>query len=329
VLRWPYLPGVLLIAAAASPALPAAPRLTAEVVDELKRVHARFHGTPGTVARWGDQLTATPEFFAPLREPHRNVDEPTAALLRGLQGRLARGCWDWQAEDDAPGLGPGQRTSWALQKGPSGRRRIDEWLAAQQPEVVVILWGTNDLGAVDPAAYHQQLTEIVRTAKNHGSIPLVTTVPPRVGKEREAYQFALAARQVAAAERVPLIDLHREVLRRAPGGKWAGTLIDADGASLTAPKEPGRDFDEAALNRHGQNLRNYLTLHALGEVDAQVLAPFRRTAMHRWAGAGLVGLTVAVGAWTLWDLRRSNRFEGMNPLAQPPRPQASKRARHK
>ena len=64
---------------------------------EAVRVHARFHGRPGTFAQFGDSITETLAFWAPLKHARKNAPPrmehafrigrrvPASGMLAGLE----------------------------------------------------------------------------------------------------------------------------------------------------------------------------------------------------------------------------------------------------
>jgi lysophospholipase L1-like esterase len=146
------------------------------------------------------------------------------------------------------------------------------------------MFGTNDLTQLDVIEYREKLKSVLQRCLDNGTIPLVTTIPPRHGLEERASQFAQAAREVAQELRLPLIDYHAEILRRRPKD-WDGaleafrgyetyevpTLIAGDGVHPSNPRRWMGDFSAEALRSSGYGLRNYLTVLRYAEVIEKVL----------------------------------------------------------
>ena len=63
----------------------------------------------------------------------------------------------------------------------------------------------------------------MRRCLANGTVVILSTIPPRHGKEEKAAQFAEAARRVAQRQRVTLCDFRREILSRRPDD-WDGAL---------------------------------------------------------------------------------------------------------
>ena len=247
-------------------------------VEPMRRVHRRFKGKPGTLAQYGDSITVTMAFLAPFSwgpkiapkncPPHvqREMDKITAYADRKL----------WRAWKGAQWGNTGMMMSnWLL-------ANVDTWQRKMQPEVAVVMFGTNDIGRIWPPAYTENMAAALRRMMADGTVPILTSIPPCHRPGHRAYW--LAALSIAHGLEVPLIDYYAEVLRRRPDD-WDGrlekfsaykgyqvpTLISRDGTHPSNPKDFMNDFSEEALNKNGYTLRNYLTLRKYYEVITKVL----------------------------------------------------------
>ena len=200
--------------------------------------------------------------------PHvqREMDKITAYADRKL----------WRAWKGAQWGNTGMMMSnWLL-------ANVDTWQRKMQPEVAVVMFGTNDIGRIWPPAYTENMAAALRRMMADGTVPILTSIPPCHRPGHRAYW--LAALSIAHGLEVPLIDYYAEVLRRRPDD-WDGrlekfsaykgyqvpTLISRDGTHPSNPKDFMNDFSEEALNKNGYTLRNYLTLRKYYEVITKVL----------------------------------------------------------
>jgi lysophospholipase L1-like esterase len=244
----------------------------------MTRVHARFGGRPGTFAHFGDSITVSLAFWSPLPHDRKNASPEMERAYRLFEGRLRPECWrDWKG----PGFGNdgGRTIRWAVEN-------VKKWLAELNPEVALIMFGTNDLTVLERDEYREGLRAVVRRCLDNGTVAILSTIPPRHGHAGKAAAFADAAREVARELAVPLVDYHAEILRRRPDD-WDGaseefrkyegydvpTLISRDGVHASAPGRFGGDYSEEALWSHGYNLRNHLVLMAYAEVLEALAAP--------------------------------------------------------
>lgn len=247
-----------------------------EWVPAMREVHGRFRGTPGTFAQFGDSITVTMAFWAPLRDARRNAPPEMARAFETVNRYMRPECWrQWKGPQY--GSEGGTTVRWAEQ-------HLDEWLKRLDPEVALVMFGTNDLHSSSLDEYRQGLGNVVRRCLDRGTVVILSTIPPRHGFEKKAADFAEAARQIARQWRVPLVDYHAEILRRRPND-WDGagpafaqyegydvpTLICRDGVHPSHPRKYQSDYSDEALRSCGYSLRNYLVLLAYAEVIEKVL----------------------------------------------------------
>jgi lysophospholipase L1-like esterase len=246
-------------------------------VAAMKKVRSHFTGTPGTLALFGDSITVSLAFWAPLRGEPKGMPKE-AAQAHGLVKKYLRPeCWaGWRGP--RYGNNGSMTIRWA-------HDNVDKWLKDLNPEVAVILFGTNDLGVLQEKEYEQKTAEVVERCLKNGTMVILTTPPPRSGLVEKSKRFAEAIRRVAHDKRVPLIDYHAEILKRRPDD-WDGTLarfkgvkgseyevptlIARDGVHPSNPRAH-QDYSEGSLRCNGYALRSYLTMLAYAEVVRRVL----------------------------------------------------------
>ncbi len=246
-------------------------------VEPMRKVHARFTGEKGTLAQFGDSITVTLAFWTPmLYQPPKNMDEAAAADYALVKGRLQEKCWrQWKG----PEFGSAGRMTirWA-------HENVDGWLRQMNPEAAAIMFGTNDLNALEVEEYEQKTREVVRKCLDNGTVVILSTIPPRHGRLEKAQEFAEAVRRVGRDLNVPVCDYMAAVLQRRPDD-WDGTLdrfrpregydvltlIAGDGVHPSNPREFQNDFSEQALATGGYTLRNYLVLRDYARVIRFVL----------------------------------------------------------
>ena len=239
--------------------------------EAMARVHARFQGKAGTFAHFGDSITESLAFWTPLKYDRRNATPELELAFQKVNAYLQPECWrDWKGPEF--GNQGGQRVRWADEN-------VAAWLEKLNPEVALVMFGTNDLRDVEVVEYRQRLRSVVRKCLSHGTVVILSTIPPRHDFVAKAASFAEAARQVARELHVPLIDFHAEILKRRPTD-WDGTmdrfqafqghdvptLIARDGVHPSAPKQYENDYSAEGLRCHGYNLRSLLVLMKYAEV---------------------------------------------------------------
>jgi hypothetical protein len=244
--------------------------------EPMRKVHARFTGKPGTLALFGDSITVSLAFWAGLPHSHKNMDDATRAALDTVNAYQVKECWSkWRGP--AYGNEGGMTVRWA-------NDNVEKWLKKLNPEVAVILFGTNDLGGVPLDEYEKKLRVVVKKCLDNGTVVILTTLPPRSGLADRAKKVAEAARKVAKDLQVPVCDYHGEILRRRPDD-WDGasakfkefkgydvpTLIARDGVHPSNPRKYAGDYSAEGLKSNGYVLRNHVTLHSYAAVIRHVL----------------------------------------------------------
>jgi len=238
-------------------------------VEPMKAVRAKFTGQSGTIAQFGDSITITMAFFVPLQYDIQNLPEDLKDAHAWIRKYVQARCWrGWKG----PQFGNEGRTTtdWAM-------KNMDGWLKALNPEVALIMWGTNDTyQGPKPPQYTDNLRTIVQKCLDNGTIPILYTIPPKgdqAGNPKATQHvetFVEAARTVAAEKKIPLIDFYKEMMTRQPTN-FAKTLL-GDGLHPSYPSQYQRDFSEEGLKNSGYTLRNYLTLKRYYEVHQKVLS---------------------------------------------------------
>jgi len=245
-------------------------------VEPMRKVHARFSGRPGTFAHFGDSITVSLAFWTPLLYEPKNMSAPMREALDLVKGYMRKECWrDWKG----PAFGnEGSMTiRWAFDN-------VDKWLKDLNPETALIMFGTNDLHALELDEYRDKTRAVVRKCLDHGTAVLLSTIPPRHGYDAKAATFAEALRAIAREEKVPLVDYHAAILERRPDD-WDGateqfaafkdydvpTLISRDGVHPSNPKAFENDYSPEALRSNGFNLRSYVVLLRYADVIRRVL----------------------------------------------------------
>lgn len=245
-------------------------------VEPMRRVRAKFKGKPGEFAQFGDSITNSRAFWSSLRYKRDNAPPEMVKAFQRVSDRMLQDCWDRKGPENG---NQGRMTiRWAHQN-------VAKWLRTMNPEVAVVMFGTNDLNSVPAEEYERKLREVVQQCLDNGTVVLLSTIPPRNRFESKSAKYADLIRKVAAELNVPLIDYHAEILKRRPED-WNGalqkfddyqgydvpTLIACDGVHPSAPKAYRGDYSQESLRKNGFALRNYLTLMKYAQVIEHVLA---------------------------------------------------------
>ncbi len=259
----------------------AAPGADPDWAAPMREVHARFTGTPGTLALLGDSITHSVAFWAPLESAPKDLPADDARALAAVRAHMKAECWrGWRGPDY------GNQSSMTIRWADEN---VEKWLKKLNPEAAVLMFGTNDLAQLDAKEYEAKTRAVVQKCLKNGTVVILTTIPPRAGMLPKAKAFADVQRRLAAVYHLPLVDYQAEILRRRPTD-WDGslpqfkayaadgyqvpTLISGDGVHPSNPAKHA-DYSPAALDRNGFQLRSVLTLRAYAEVIRTVLAANR------------------------------------------------------
>ncbi len=134
-----------------------------------------------------------------------------------------------------------------------------------KPAYALIMFGTNDVAHLTLKTYAYNMGLIVKTSIEHGVIPIISTIPVRIGYEEQVTAFNEALVKVARRYNIPLWE-------------YGGAMQSLPDAGLSPdgvhPSIPPRGYKGAADFRasnlyYGYVIRN---LTALQMLDAVVLA---------------------------------------------------------
>ncbi len=236
-------------------------------VEAMRQVHKRFKGTPGTLAQYGDSITITDAFlssyaYARKIEPKKCTPE-VKKECQVVEKYADLSLWrKWK------GIGnTGCTTSDWLSGG------VARWQKKLNPEAAVIMFGTND--GMSAPQYAENIASSLRRMMADGTVPLLSSPPPKSGGDKSPYWRACIA--IAEGLKVPLIDFYAEILRRRPDD-WDGQLPQFkkykgyQQPTLMHDAHPSNcgqyvnDFSEEGLNKNGYNLRNYMTIRMYSQV---------------------------------------------------------------
>jgi len=248
--------------ALAAPAVAPAP----EWVAAMKAVHAGFDGTAGYVAQFGDSITYSMAFWKPF-----SWSDPDAYIPDdGLPKKPAEGRWRDAikgAGNDGKEAAEGNYSGWTVQ---NLLQVVPQVLAKRKPEAAILMIGTNDgKGNKLADGYKDGLERVIKMCLEAKCIPILSTIPPMRGCPDSVAAANAIVKELAAAHKVPLVDYHAAILKRAPEGKWDGTLISGDGIHPSGGD--GANYSEENLAKSGYALRNFVTFMAYREVFFRVL----------------------------------------------------------
>lgn len=267
--------------------LPVVPALGPVVTDHLERVEERgerLGNNPGVFAKVGDSITASPSFLQALA-----CQPPRLGAWGGLRTTLEF----FGATSVPPGaeeaqcavsnsfsrLGVAAVGGWRVVDALSPRESFPECeglpavsceLQLLRPSVALIMFGTNDLEDFTAAEFRRDLARLTRLVSGAGTIPVLSTIPPRPRKpfSQRASRFNAEIAALAENRALPLWNFWREMVE--PGVPHLGLSGDGVHPSVICPPCTAIDFRSAGL-RQGYALRNLGALRVLDRLRRRVL----------------------------------------------------------
>jgi hypothetical protein len=133
-----------------------------------------------------------------------------------------------------------------------------------RPSVAVIMFGSNDIAALEPKHFDFFLRVVVHQTIEQGIIPLLSTFPGSTRSEERTHQFNQIIVQVARDYDVPMMNLWA-ALQPLPG-------VGRDGSVYLSKYsyESVGNFTEDGL-QYGYNMRNLLVLRSLDMLWREVI----------------------------------------------------------
>jgi hypothetical protein len=267
--------------------LPVVPALGPAVTDHLERVEdrgERLGNDPGVFAKVGDSITASPSFLQALacRPPSWGA---WAGLRTTLEffGATAVPAGSEEAQcavsNSFSRLGVAAVGGWRVVDALSPRESLPECeglpavsceLQLLRPSVALIMFGTNDLEDFNAVEFRRDLARLTRLVSSAGTIPVLSTIPPRAREpfSQRVARFNAEIAALAENRALPLWNFWRELVE--PGVPHLGLSGDGVHPSVICPPCTAIDFRPAGL-RQGYALRNLGALRVLDRLRRRVL----------------------------------------------------------
>ncbi|HEX5593907.1 MAG TPA: SGNH/GDSL hydrolase family protein [Solirubrobacterales bacterium] len=252
----------------------------------LQKVAARgerFGNSPGVFVKIGDSITASPSFLQALacRRPRLGAWSELGGTLEffgatpvppGAEEALC------PISNSYSRLGvaavPGWRALDALSplESPSecqGLPAVSCELQLLRPSVALIMFGTNDLEEFTAVEFRRDLAGLTRLVSRAGTIPVVSTIPPRVQRpfSQRVARFNAEIAALAENRALPLWNFWRQLVE--PGVPDQGLGEDGVHPSALCPPCTAIDFRPTGL-RYGYALRNLGALRVLDRLRRRV-----------------------------------------------------------
>lgn len=251
-----------------------------EYAPAMRKVAEKFRGRPGVVLHVGDSIThANP--YGQWARFGKGQSEEDKELLKWMHCGADDETDGWfLARFDHPDGGRshtaagGMRADELLAGGKQKLPALAELLKKYQPQMVVLMIGTNDVAQGRKTEdYLANVEKGVSTISDAGSICILSTIPPFFGRPEASAKHNDGLRSLAKKHSLPLIDYEKEILLRRPTD-WNGTLLNKDDAHPSAGNEKvnsSAEPTEENLATSGYLLRGWLSVMKIAEVKQAVL----------------------------------------------------------
>jgi len=266
--------------------LPVTPTLGPVVVSQLEKVASRgerLGNHPGVVAKIGDSITASPSFLQALAcsPPQLGQWNELRGTL-GFFGRTAvpRGSEEVQCavSNSYSRLGVAAVGGWRAADALLPRESFPECkglpavsceLLLLRPAVALIMFGTNDLEEITAVQFRLDLARAVRLVSSAGTIPVISTIPPRARQpfSLRVARFNAEIAGLAENRALPLWNYWRQMVE--PGVPRSGLSRDGVHPSVFCPPCTAIDFRPVGM-RQGYALRNLGALRVLDRLRREV-----------------------------------------------------------
>jgi len=217
--------------------------------DATAGIHKRFRGKPHYWACLGDSITYSRAFAVPItyqKHPDNPLFDHRQLINDSIRNR-----------DPKYGSYSGWTSGDLL-------RAMPRVIAANKPELAVVMIGTNDVARNwQGATYEKNLRAIITACHDAGCVVILTTIPPRRGQMANVAQCNRIIHRLAAELKMPLIEYFEAIMAES-GGKWDGTFISGDGVHPNTAQPRG--FYTWGSGKGGYELRNTLTAYMMSAV---------------------------------------------------------------
>lgn len=253
--------------------------ITADLGADLRAAALRGPSLAADVfMKVGDSITVSTQFLHCFAGGNVELDgRPLDGTLARFRAGSAGGSSPFTRASQAAVVGWSASAALAGSPSPLERER-----SALSPRFAVVMFGTNDAGYRDLDAFSQDVWTIAGSLLDRGTIPLLTSIPPRddsSSANARVPRYNLAVRAIAQGLGVPFVDLHRELAPLTNHG------VGGDGVHPNVSGSGACALDAAGL-RYGYNVRNLLTLEQLDRASRALDGEALDTAAPRLAGSG-------------------------------------------
>jgi lysophospholipase L1-like esterase len=248
----------------------------------MKKVAAKFTGTPGVVLHLGDSITYANPYGQWARYGKGKTAEDKAVLKwMHVNKRNKLDGWHLAAVDRPRGrsetAASGIRIDQYLKGGFHGLPSMVRIVKTYNPQIVVLMLGTNGVSRNRPVRkYRADLDRAIRLLLANGTVVIVSTIPPHVHRRELGQAYNTVVRELAEQHGLPLIDFHAQIVERRPDD-WNGTLMNRGDVHPSHNRLSAAAPTEENLKNAGYLLRGYLSVQKIKQVKKRVIDPIGKS----------------------------------------------------
>lgn len=220
----------------------------------------------GVFSKIGDSISVDPAMYAPFAGngydlgPYASL-QPTVNTFRGSFGVTSVAATPGWTTTNL--LNPQFANPASCQ---AGETPIACEYRLRRPTVALIMIGSNDVAFMPPVEYQGNLAAIVDFTVNQGVIPVLSTIPNRLGYEGSVTTYNQIIRNTATSFGVPLVD-YNQALAGLPNQGVSGDGLHPS-SPPDGPANSGRFNGE--MLQFGYTMRNLVQLQALDLIRRRV-----------------------------------------------------------
>lgn len=252
-----------------------------DYVAPMKEVARKFNGTQGVVIHIGDSITYANPYGQWARYGKGQTDSDKA-VLKWMHAGEKNNLDGWHlASVDRPGgrsdtaVG-GIRIDEFLKGGKSGIPPLKDLVTKYNPQLIVLMLGTNDLSANRPVEkYKADMEQAVKLILQNGTVLILSTLPPHPNRQELGKGYNAVLRELGKKYGLPMIDYGGHILQLRPTD-WNGTLLGKNDVHPSHAGLSAAEPTEDNLKSGGYLLRGWLSVQKIREVKEKVFDPISK-----------------------------------------------------
>jgi len=255
-------------------------RETWDYVASSKKILEKFTGTEGVVLHLGDSITRAPNYGAwALRGAGKTEADKHILEWMHCGKEDETDGWFLAHEPNDSGntassctASNGMRTDQLIEGGKNEIKPLDEILKTYNPQMVVLMLGTNDAWQEKTAdSAIAGITPVIERCHANGTIVILSSIPPNIRNPTMAEEFNAKLYELAKTKKMPYLDFYGEIVKRAPDGSWNGTIMRKDNVHPSSGPLVAQEPTEEHFKRSGLLLRTWLSVQKIREVKERVI----------------------------------------------------------